>query len=378
MRRLSPGNWVYPPLWEPTTPPNDLTDGMPVTVCCAEGETGHVYEGVLDFTIDEVDLQSIPVTRTQVMVNIANPGLAFSLASLPLDGVGLARLEFVISDSVKVHPQALLNFDQLPPSLQQEISQVTMGYENKTQFFVERLAQGVAMIAAAFFPRPVIVRFSDFKSNEYANLIGGQPYEVAEENPMLGFRGAARYCDPSYRDCFALECQAMKKVRDEMGLKNVKLMIPFCRTVEEGRHVIEEMAGQGLVRGEQGLEVYVMCEIPSNVLLADQFAEVFDGFSIGSNDLTQLTLGIDRDSERVAKDFDERNPAVLKMIEMAIAAAKKAGRPIGICGQAPSDYPEMTRFLIECGIDSISVTPDVALKTKLLVAETEAQISRQA
>jgi pyruvate,water dikinase len=352
-----------------------LHDGAAVTVCCAEGEQGRVYAGHLPFEVEETDLQQMPATKTKVMVNIANPGLAFSVAALPVDGVGLARLEFIITDSVKVHPAALLNFDQLEPGLQQEVREVTAGYPDRKDFFVERLAEGVAMIAAAFYPRDVIVRFSDFKSNEYANLIGGHCFEVSEENPMLGFRGASRYYDPKYRDCFGLECQAMKRVRDEMGLQNVKLMIPFCRTVEEGQRVIAEMERHGLVRGQRGLELYVMCEIPSNVLQAREFARIFDGFSIGSNDLTQLTLGIDRDSEIVAHVFDERNPAVLSMIEMAVHKARETGRRIGICGQAPSDFPEYAEFLVRCGIDSISVTPDVVLKTRVRVHEAEQRLA---
>ncbi len=351
---------------------DSLQQGQQVTVCCAEGEMGVVYDGCLPFEIENVDFKTIPQTRTQLMVNVANPGIAFSLACLPLDGVGLARMEFTISNSVKVHPLALLNYDSLDEPLKKEIDAITVGYPDKIQFFVDRLAQGIGMIAAAFYPRDVIVRFSDFKSNEYANLVGGAAFEPVEENPMLGFRGASRYYDPKYQAGFALECCAMKKVRDEMGLRNVKLMIPFCRTVEEGRKVIAELKQNGLVQGEHGLELYVMCEIPSNVMLADQFAEIFDGFSIGSNDLTQLTLGIDRDSELVAHVFDERNPAVKMMIAQAIEKSHAAGAKIGICGQAPSDYPEFARFLVECGIDSISVTPDVALKTKLIIAEAEA------
>lgn len=353
-----------------------LQNGQEVTVCCAEGEIGSVYVGKLAFEIDTVDLDSIPDTRTQLMVNVANPKNVFSLAPLPLDGVGLARMEFTISNFVKAHPLALLNYESLDEALKKEIGEVTRGYDDKVQFFIDRLSQGIAMIAAAFYPRDVIVRMSDFKTNEYANLIGGAAYEPNEENPMLGFRGASRYYDPRYKDGFALECKAMKKVRDEMGLTNVKLMIPFCRTVEEGRLVLEEMKGHGLVRGENGLELYVMCEIPSNVILAEQFAEVFDGFSIGSNDLTQLTLGIDRDSEIVSHIFDERNDAVKTMIAQAIEKAHAAGSKIGICGQAPSDFPEFTQFLVEQGIDSISVTPDVALKTKLIIAEAETKLGQ--
>ncbi len=302
-----------------------LQNGQPVTVSCAEGETGFVYEGCLPFEIEEIDLEQLPRTRTRLMVNVANPGEVFSLAALPLDGVGLARMEFTISNQVKIHPLALLHYEQLADDVKQEIDAITVGYPDKVQFFVDRLAQGIGMIAAAFYPRDVIVRMSDFKTNEYANLVGGTQWEPREENPMLGFRGASRYYDPGYREGFGLECRAMRKVRDEMGLTNVKLMIPFCRTVQEGRQVIAEMQKHGLGRGENGLEIYVMCEIPSNVILAGQFAEIFDGFSIGSNDLTQLTLGIDRDSEIISHIFDERNEAVTQMIALAIQSAHAAG-----------------------------------------------------
>jgi pyruvate,water dikinase len=310
------------------------------------------------------------------MMNVANPEEAFRLSLLPNDGVGLAREEFIITTYVKVHPLALVDYERLTdPLVKREIDRITAGYDDKPRFLVDKLAEGVAMIAAAFYPKDVIVRLSDFKTNEYANLVGGKPYEPVEENPMIGFRGASRYYDPRYRDGFALECRAMRKVREEMGLTNVKLMIPFCRTVEEGRNVIAEMEKHGLRRGENGLEVYVMCEIPSNVVLAEEFADVFDGFSIGSNDLTQLVLGVDRDSEIVAHVFDERNRAVLTMIAEAIRAAHRKGRKIGICGQAPSDYPEFARFLVEQGIDSISLTPDAVLKTTLEVLKLEESLS---
>ena len=352
-----------------------LTNEQIVTISCAEGEKGFVYDGSLPFEIEETDLATIPETRTQLMVNVANPKAVFSLAALPLDGVGLARMEFTISNFVKVHPLALLNYESLDENLKQEIDFVTVGYDDKVQFFLERLSQGIAMIASAFYPRDVIVRMSDFKSNEYANLIGGAAYEPTEENPMLGFRGASRYYDPRYKDGFGLECRAMKRVRDEMGLTNVKLMIPFCRTIEEGQKVISVMESHGLVRGKNALEIYVMCEIPSNVILAEQFAKIFDGFSIGSNDLTQLTLGIDRDSEIVSHIFDERNEATKSFIGEAIQKAKAAGSKIGICGQAPSDFPDFAEFLVKSGIDSISVTPDVALKTKLIIAKAEAKFA---
>jgi pyruvate,water dikinase len=306
------------------------------------------------------------------MLNVGNPEEAFALSFLPNDGVGLAREEFIISNAIKVHPLALLDYERLDDAgLKADIDRLTAGYANKAQYFVDRLAQGVAMIAAAFYPKDVIVRLSDFKSNEYADLLGGRRYEPTEENPMLGFRGAARYYDPRYRDGFALECQAMRQVREEMGLTNVKLMIPFCRTVDEGRKVLAEMQQHGLHQGENGLEVYVMCEIPSNVILAADFAEIFDGFSIGSNDLTQLVLGVDRDSAIVAPLFDERDSAVTTMIASVIKTAKAKGRKIGICGQAPSDYPEFAQFLVEQGIDSISLNPDAVLKTLVAIAAIE-------
>jgi len=306
------------------------------------------------------------------MMNVANPEEALRLSSLPNDGVGLAREEFIISNYIKIHPLALLDFERLEDrALRDQIEQLTVGYQDKSQFFVDKLAQGVAMIAAAFYPKDVIVRLSDFKTNEYANLIGGKAYEPVEENPMIGFRGASRYYNPRYQAGFALECHAMKKARQEMGLTNIKLMIPFCRTVEEGKRVMVEMEKHGLRRGKNQLEVYVMCEIPSNVILADEFAEIFDGFSIGSNDLTQLVLGVDRDSEIVAHVFDERNAAVKKMIASVIRSAKAKGRKIGICGQAPSDYPEFAEFLVECGIDSISLNPDAVLKTTVGILQME-------
>jgi len=324
-------------------------------------------------------LKDIPRPTTKVMLNVGNPEEAFKLSFLPNDGVGLAREEFIISNAIKVHPLALLDYERLDDAgLKADIDRLTTGYTNKAQFFVDRLAQGVAMIAAAFYPKDVIVRVSDFKSNEYADLLGGRRYEPMEENPMLGFRGAARYYDSRYRDGFALECQAMRKVRDEMGLANVKLMIPFCRTVDEGKKVLAEMQQHGLRQGENGLEVYVMCEIPSNVILAADFAEIFDGFSIGSNDLTQLVLGVDRDSEIVAPLFDERNPAVIRMIAQVIQAAKAKGRKIGICGQAPSDYPEFAQFLVEQGIDSISLNPDAVPKTLVAIAAMEHPLAHHA
>ena len=352
-----------------------LKDGQEVTVSCAEGETGFVYEGRLVFDVTRVDLGSLSLPRTKIMMNVANPGEAFALSFLPNAGVGLAREEFIISNWVKVHPLALLHPDQVTDAADKaKIAELTAGYSDKPRYFVDTLAQGIAMIAAAFYPKDVILRLSDFKTNEYAGLIGGAAFEPKEENPMLGFRGASRYYHPRYRDGFALECRAVRLARGEMGLKNLKVMIPFCRTVEEGERVLAEMAKNGLVRGEDGLEVYVMCEIPSNVILAERFAEIFDGFSIGSNDLTQLVLGVDRDSEIVAPVFDERNEAVKRLIAQVIRAAKAKGRKIGICGQAPSDYPEFAQFLVEHGIDSLSLNPDSLLKTLMAVAETERRL----
>ena len=352
-----------------------LADSQPVTVSCAEGDTGFVYKNYLKFDVQRTNLRELPRPRTKVMLNVGSPQEAFRLSFMPNDGVGLAREEFIISNYIKVHPLALLDYDHLEDrALRGQIAQLTAGYEDKPQFFVDKLAQGVAMIAAAFYPKDVIVRLSDFKTNEYANLVGGKAYEPLEENPMIGFRGASRYYDPRYQAGFALECRAMRKVRDEMGLTNVKLMIPFCRTVEEGRRVLNEMEKHGLKRGVNELEVYVMCEIPSNVILASDFADIFDGFSIGSNDLTQLILGVDRDSEIVAHVFDERNPAVKTMIASVIRAAREKRRKIGICGQAPSDYPDFAAFLVELGIDSISLNPDAVLKTTLRILEMEAEI----
>ncbi len=352
-----------------------LKDGQMVTVSCAEGDTGFVYEGELPFKVESTNLKDLAKPRTNVMMNLANPEQAFLLSFIPNDGVGLARMEFIISTYIKIHPLALVNFAQLAdPVAKAEIERLTAGYTDKPQFFVDKLAQGVSMLAAAFYPKDVILRLSDFKTNEYANLIGGRAYEPAEENPMMGFRGASRYYHPAYQEGFALECRAVRKVRDEMGLTNLKLMIPFCRTIDEGLKVQAEMEKHGLKRGRDGLEIYVMCEIPSNVVLAEEFCDIFDGFSIGSNDLTQLILGVDRDSEIVAPIFDERNAAVKKMIAQVIAVCRAKGRKIGICGQAPSDYPEFAQFLVEQGIDSISLNPDTVLKTTLAILETERKL----
>ncbi|BAY73595.1 phosphoenolpyruvate synthase [Nostoc linckia NIES-25] len=349
-----------------------LKTGQEITISCAEGETGRVYQGLLSYQVQELALESLPHIRTKIMMNVGNPEEALSYAAIPNDGVGLARMEFIIANHIKTHPLALIHFHELEDEfVKSQIAELTAQYEDKAAYFIDKLAQGIGTIAAAFYPKPVIVRLSDFKTNEYANLLGGKPFEPQEENPMLGWRGASRYYDERYREGFALECLAMKNVRDRMGLTNVILMVPFCRTPQEGRRVLAEMAKHGLVQGENGLQVYVMCELPSNVQLADEFCEIFDGFSIGSNDLTQLTLGVDRDSELVAHLFDERNEAVKLMIAKVIATVKKHGRKIGICGQAPSDYPEFAQFLVHQGIDSISLNPDSVLKTLLEIASTE-------
>jgi pyruvate,water dikinase len=349
-----------------------IQDGEPITVSCCEGEEGHVYRGLLDFTVTEQHLEDLPATRTQVLMNVGNPEEAFQLAAIPCDGVGLARLEFIIANQIKVHPLALLEPERIAsPREREEILQLTSGHATPAEYYVDLLSQGMARIAAAFHPRPVILRFSDFKSNEYARLLGGEAFEPKEENPMIGWRGASRYVSAAFREAFALECQALRRVREQMGLVNVIPMIPFCRTPEEADRVLAEMGRQGLVRGEKGLQVYVMCELPSNVMAAEAFAERFDGFSIGSNDLTQLTLGLDRDSSLVADLFDERQPAVKTMIRLAIETAHRCGRKIGICGQAPSDYPEFARFLVELGIDSISLNPDAVLATRLRIAAFE-------
>jgi pyruvate,water dikinase len=351
-----------------------LRAGEPVTVSCAEGETGLVMDGLLDFEREEVDVRDVPETRTRILVNVGNPEQAFALSFLPVDGVGLAREEFIITSAIGIHPLALMHPERTDPEARRQIEERIRGYPDGASFFVEKLAEGVARIAAAFHPRPVIVRLSDFKTNEYAGLLGGQAFEPREENPMIGFRGASRYAHEAYREGFALECRALRRVREEMGLENVVVMIPFCRTVDEAVRVQAEMARHGLVRGERGLEIYAMCEIPANVLLIDAFAEHFDGFSIGSNDLTQLVLGVDRDSEILGPVFDERNPAVLRAFELAIEGAHRAGRKIGICGQAPSDHSEIAEFLVRAGIDSLSLSTDVAVPTRLRVAALERRL----
>jgi pyruvate,water dikinase len=347
-------------------------------VSCAEGDTGFIYEGKLEFERVTADLGAMPPAPLKIMMNVANPERAFDFAMLPNAGVGLARLEMIIASHIAVHPKALLEYDKQDAETKRLIDERMAGYSDPVSFYVDRLAEGIATITAAFAPNPVIVRLSDFKSNEYANLIGGARYEPHEENPMIGFRGASRYVDPSFAEAFALECRAMRKVRDEMGLTNAWVMIPFVRTLGEGRKVIDVLKKNGLVQGENGLKIIMMCEVPSNALLADEFLEIFDGYSIGSNDLTQLTLGLDRDSGTVAHLFDERNEAVRWLIGRAIDAARTLGKPIGICGQAPSDYPEFAVWLVEQGIDSISLNPDVAAATTIRVAAAEAIQSREA
>jgi pyruvate,water dikinase len=336
-----------------------LQSGQEVTVSCAEGDEGHVYEGTLAFEREEIDPTQLPTPKVPLLLNVGNPERAFWLAQLPSGGVGLARMELIVLNAIGVHPMALVHPERVvDPKVRAEIQRRTRGFASGPEFFVSQLATGVAQIAAAFHPRPVILRFSDFKTNEYRELVGGDAFEPTESNPMIGFRGASRYYSDRYREGFALECAAVRRVREEMGLTNLKVMIPFCRTLEEGRRVILELEKNGLVRGEGGLEVYVMCEIPSNVLLADEFSGLFDGFSIGSNDLTQLTLGVDRDSELLSDLFDERDPAVKKLVRMVVEAAHRQGRKVGICGQAPSDYPEFAEFLAEVGIDTISLNAD--------------------
>lgn len=340
-----------------------IKTGTLLTISCAEGETGNVYDGILDFDVQETDLSQLGHPDTSIMMNLANPDQAFSLASLPVDGIGLARMEFIINECIKVHPMALVHPEKLDDATREKIAELSAAYESPSDFFVKTLAEGVATIAAAVYPKPCVVRMSDFKSNEYATLLGGQYFEPVEHNPMIGFRGASRYSHPAYAEGFALECAAMKWAREHIGLTNIKLMIPFCRTVEEGERVLATMASQGLQRGENGLEIYIMCEIPNNVIQIDAFAKLFDGFSIGSNDLTQLTLGVDRDSEIVAFDFDERDPGVKQIIRLAVEGAKRNGRHSGICGQAPSDYPDMAEYLVSIGIDSMSLSPDAVLAT---------------
>lgn len=354
-----------------------IKSGQDISVSCAEGEEGYVYKGLLDFEVETIDLSAMERPKTQIKLNLGNPALAFASTSIPNDGIGLARMEFIISSFIQIHPLALIHFDKLEDAqVKKQIEELTQGYSYKPQYFIDKLAQGVAMLAASVYPKPILVRMSDFKTNEYANLIGGKTFEPEEENPMIGWRGASRYYSEHYREGFALECQAMKKARDEFGLINIQLMIPFCRTPEEGKKVIEEMRKNALVQGENGLEIYVMAEIPSNVICADEYAGIFDGFSIGSNDLTQLTLGIDRDSGLIAHLFDERHVAVKRMISMLIKTAHKHNKTVGICGQAPSDFPDFAEFLVQEGINSISLNPDSVMSTTLKVLEMEKQLGR--
>ena len=354
-----------------------IRTGELISVCCAEGDVGRVYDGAIEFEIETTNLSNLPRPTTHVMMNVGNPESAFGLAALPNDGVGLARMEFIIAESIKAHPMALIHPERIRhPHEREEIARLTANYSSPGEFFVQRLSEGVATIAAAFYPKPVIVRMSDFKTNEYASLLGGSAFEPAEANPMLGFRGASRYTHPAYREGFILECAAMKRVRDDMGLVNMKLMVPFCRRIDEAERVISLMRDLGLERGKDGLEIYVMCEIPNNVMLIDEFSKHFDGFSIGSNDLTQLTLGVDRDSETVAFDFDERDEGVKTMIRLAVEGARRNRRHSGICGQAPSDYPEIAEFLVRLGIDSISLNPDTVLRTTIRILELERELGR--
>ena len=352
-----------------------LKNKQTITVDCSQGETGYVYQGRIPYQKSEYSLKNFRKTRTKIMLNLGNPEEAFNLSFIPNEGVGLAREEFIINSYIKIHPLILIDYDKIKESrLKHEIDELTYGYKDKTKFYIDKLAEGVSMLAAAFYPKDVIIRFSDFKSNEYANLIGGRFYEPTEDNPMIGWRGASRYYDPKFKKAFALECKAIKKAREEFGLTNIKVMVPFCRTIDEGKKVLKEMKLAGLEQGKNELEVYVMCEIPSNVILADEFAKLFDGFSIGSNDLTQLTLGLDRDSEIVSNIFDERNPAVKRLLSDVISVAKNENKKIGICGDAPSTFDDFAQFLVEEGIDSISLTPDAMIKTTLKIIEKEEEL----
>jgi pyruvate,water dikinase len=359
---------------------NAIQNGTDITIDCSEG-FGNVFEGLLKYEIKRLNLEVIPETKTQILMNVGIPETAFDHGKLPVDGVGLARLEFIINSHIQIHPLALINYEELKKDKKHadiiaKIDELAFGYENKSNLFVDKLAEGVARIAASFYPKDVIVRLSDFKTNEYYNLVGGHLYEPEEHNPMIGWRGASRYYDKDFLPAFKLECKALKKVRDEMGLTNVKIMIPFCRTVAEGKQVIQIMKENELVQGKNDLEIYVMAEIPSNIILADQFSEIFDGFSIGSNDLTQLTLGLDRDSEIISHLFDERNEAVKRSLKNLIETAHQYKRKVGICGQSPSDWPSIAAFLIECGIDSMSLNPDTVIQTRLLTAVVEWALSK--
>ncbi|MBN2458552.1 phosphoenolpyruvate synthase [Candidatus Woesearchaeota archaeon] len=352
-----------------------VNEGQDVTVDCSQGDDGFIYEGRIQYVIEDTDLSSMPKTKTKIMMNIATPEQAFEQSFIPNDGVGLAREEFIINSYIKIHPKALLYYDTLHnPDIRRQIDELTFGYSDKKQFFIDKLSEGIGRIAAAFYPKKVILRLSDFKTNEYANLIGGRQFEPAEDNPMIGWRGASRYYDDNYKDAFGLECSAILKVRNDMGLTNLEVMIPFPRTVVEAKKVVSTMFDYGLRKGENGLRIIGMCEIPANVILAEEFLDVFDGFSIGTNDLTQLTLGVDRDSELVARVYDERNDAVKALVKKVIEVANKKGKYIGICGQAPSDYPEFAEFVVKCGIQSISLNPDTVIKTTLAVAELEKKL----
>lgn len=354
-----------------------IKSGQKITVSCAEGEEGFVYQGELPFSVKKTNVKNLKRPKTKVMINIGDPDSAFSTSFIPNNGVGLAREEFIINNTIKIHPLALINYAKIKDAkTKSQIDKLTAGYIDKKQFFIDKLAEGVATIAAAFYPKDVIVRLSDFKTNEYANLIGGKEYEPVEANPMIGWRGASRFYDEKFKPAFILECKALKKVRDEMGLTNLKVMVPFCRTIKEAKKVIKILSDNGLKQGKNGFELYCMVEIPSNVILAEQFAELFDGFSIGSNDLTQLTLGVDRDSSLVSHVYDERNDAVKSLIRYVIGAAHRANTKIGVCGQAPSDYPDFAQFLVECGINSISLIPDTVVKTTLAILKAEKKLKK--
>ncbi|MBI3559362.1 phosphoenolpyruvate synthase, partial [Candidatus Gottesmanbacteria bacterium] len=346
-----------------------------VTVDCSGGENGVVYQGIIPFKIKETDVSKIQKTKTKILMNLADPSQAFNLSFIPNDGVGLAREEFIIANTIKIHPNALIDYKKLKPGLKKKIHQLSLGYEDKVNFYVDKLAEGIGKIGAAFYPKQVIVRFSDFKTNEYRQLLGGELYEMPEENPMIGFRGASRYYNEKFKEAFMLECQAIAKVREKFGIDNVQVMVPFCRTVEEAKKVLEVMKSAGLEKGQKGLKVYVMCEIPANVILAEQFLEIFDGFSIGSNDLAQLTLGLDRDNAEISRVGNEKNEAVKGFIKNAIQTCKQKGKYSGICGQAPSDFPDFAEFLVEQGIESISLNPDSIIKTTIVVAEKEKQFN---
>ena len=352
-----------------------IKSGQAVTIDCSQGEEGKVYDGIIPFEIRKTDISNIAQTKTKIYMNVGEPSNAFSLSFIPNDGVGLAREEFIIANEIKIHPNALINYKSLKPALKKKIDAATLGYDDKVQFYVDKLAEGIGRICAAFYPKPVIVRFSDFKTNEYRSLLGGDLYEPQEENPMIGFRGASRYYDTKFKDAFILECRAMRKVREEFGLDNVIPMVPFCRTLEEGRKVIEIIKANGGVPPGSG-KIYVMCEIPANVILAEKFLQVFDGFSIGSNDLTQLTLGLDRDNGQLSSIGNEKNDAVKELIEEAIKVCQNNNKYIGICGQGPSDFPDFAQFLVELGIESISLNPDSVLKTKIAIAKTEAKLKK--